>query len=360
MEDDFVIRDFAIPDFVPFDFAMTSNIRYAAPVSPLVIPQNERGRKKKALSTDLAITIVGAGRLGSALALALHEFGFTVGEIIARDSGVSLRRTKRFALKVGARGTTMRLASLDSGLLDSGIIWICVPDREIRNVALALVERLAVLEKTTRKNSSHIRFAFHSSGALDSTALTALREHGIAVASVHPLMTFVGGVMPSFKGVPIAIDGDRTARQMARRIVSKLGGKAIPLRTANKAAYHAWATMTSPLLVAYLVTLEEAASIAGLNKRDARRMSLPIIQQTLANYSSRGPAESFSGPIIRGDVDTVSGHLTALKRSPRVHAIYRELAQMAVNKLPANNKRKLRSLFNAQQEKVSDKTEPKV
>ena len=74
--------------------------------------------------------------------------------------------------------------------------------------------------------------------------------------------------------------------------------------------------MTSPLLLAFLVTLEEAAHAAGLTRQDARRKSLPIIQQTLANYSRLGPARSFSGPLVRGDAETVAKHLAALKKHP--------------------------------------------
>ncbi len=301
------------------------------------------------------ITIVGIGSLGSALALALRGAGFRVKELIARDSSASLRRAKRIASRVGARATILRASALDSDL-----IWICVPDREIRNVALEISRRLSALEMHTRGKASPLRFAFHSSGALDSSELDALRQHGIAIASVHPLMTFVENVKPSLKGVPVAIEGDATAQKLARVIVARLGGEAISLSTSRKSAYHAWATMSSPLLIAYLVTLEEAASGAGLSKSDARRLSLPIIQQTLANYSRFGPSDSFSGPIIRGDLETVSGHLAALKHDPRTLAVYRALAQMAVDKLPAKNRQKLRALLESSSQKLDDKTARKV
>ena len=127
--------------------------------------------------------------------------------------------------------------------------------------------------------------------------------------------------------------------------VRELGGESFSLPAAHKAAYHAWATLTSPLLVAFLVTLEEAARAAGLSRQDARRKSLPIITQTLANYSRFGPAQSFSGPLIRGDADTVAKHLAVLKNHPGAREVYVALARAALRGLPVKNRDELKRLL---------------
>ena len=281
------------------------------------------------------VAIVGAGSLATFLATALNDAGFTITEIIARDTPRSRRRALSLAAKVGARTVTAHSAALDSTLL-----WFCVPDREIRGAASALAGNLAAHVAAHKKNRvpNRVRFAFHSSGALLSRELEPLRKAGIAVASVHPLMTFVAGTHPSLTGVPFAMEGDRAATQVARQIVRKLGGESFSLPAARKAAYHAWATLTSPLLLAFLVTLEEAASAAGLTREDARRKSLPIIRQTLANYSRLGPAPSFSGPLVRGDADTVARHLAALKKHPGPREVYVALARAALRGLPVKNR----------------------
>jgi len=141
------------------------------------------------------------------------------------------------------------------------------------------------------------------------------------------------------------MEGDNAAKRMARRVVRDLGGQSFLLPAARKAAYHAWATLTSPLLLAFLVTLEEAARAAGLTREDARRKSLPIIRQTLANYSSLGPARSFSGPLIRGDVETVAKHLAVLKKHPGAREVYVALAQTALRGLPVKNREGLKRLL---------------
>ena len=296
------------------------------------------------------VAIVGAGSLATFLAVALNDAGFTITEIIARDTPRSRSHAGALAAKVGAQTVTAHSAALDATLL-----WFCVPDREIRRAASALAGNLAasvaahrkkrVPNRVPNKVPNKVRFAFHSSGAVLSRELEPLRKVGIAVASVHPLMTFVAGTHPSLTAVPFAIEGDTAATRVAREIVRKLGGESFSLPAARKAAYHAWATLTSPLLLAFLMTLEEAARAAGFTRKDARRKSLPIIRQTLANYSRLGPAPSFSGPLVRGDAETVARHLAVLKKHPGPCEVYVALARAALRGLPVKNREGLSRLL---------------
>jgi predicted short-subunit dehydrogenase-like oxidoreductase (DUF2520 family) len=311
-------------------------------------------RRKKSAALNPSVAIVGSGNLATFLAISLHRAGFNIAEIISRETPRSLRNARVLAAKVGAHGITASSAKLNANLL-----WLCVPDREIRNAASVLSERLRVLKqesareiseaslekKTSEREKPRVKFAFHSSGALSSRELDPLRRAGLATASVHPLMTFVPNTNPLLTGVPFALEGDAQAKQIARHIVCKLGGKTVSVSRSNKSAYHAWATLASPLFLAFLVTLEEAALAAGVKGRDARAMSLPIIRQTLENYSRLGPEHSFSGPIIRGDVQTVAKHLALLKAHPKTREAYEALAIMAINRLPSKNKMEFRRLL---------------
>jgi predicted short-subunit dehydrogenase-like oxidoreductase (DUF2520 family) len=285
-------------------------------------------------SREPSIALVGAGKLAVFLAISLRSAGFEITEIIGRDSPPSLRKARLLAKKVGARAATVRSAALDASL-----IWFCVPDSEISPACQDVANRLAI------RAGRQLRFAFHSSGALLSRELQPLRRLGVAAASVHPFMTFIAGTRPSLRDVPFALEGERAATQMARQIVRALGGDAFSLAPTRKPAYHAWATMSSPLLLALLVTLEEAAIVAGVKRDDARRKSLPIMRQTLANYERLGPARSFSGPFVRGDAKTVATHLAALKGSPDVRDVYRALAKAAIKKLPTKNHAALKKIL---------------
>ena len=275
------------------------------------------------------ITIVGPGRLGTALTLALRKAGYRISEIVSRKSAGSLRRARDLARQVGARAANDSTATLDADL-----IWFCVPDREIAAVAR---------ESSSQTNWKN-RAAFHSSGALPSDELQVLRERGATVAAVHPLMTFVRGAMPSLQGVPFAVEGDNPAVRLARRIAHDLGGAGFNIRKQRKAAYHAWGAFTSPLLVALLVTGEQVARVAGLSAAEARQNMMPIVRQTLANYGELGPAGAFSGPLVRGDAEIIRRHLRTLKHLPAATEVYLALAKSALRYLPVKHRTALRKV----------------
>ena len=151
-------------------------------------------------------------------------------------------------------------------------------------------------------------------------------------------MTFVRGSRPSLTGVPFAVEGDAVAVRVARRIVKSLGGKVYSIRKQDKAAYHAWGTVASPLFTALLATTEQVAAAAGVNRKAARQRMIPILRQTLANYAALGAERGFSGPIVRGDVDTVKRHLRVLRDTPAAREVYIALARAALRYLPAKNK----------------------
>ena len=94
-----------------------------------------------------------------------------------------------------------------------------------------------------------------------------------------------------------------------------------------------------------LVTAEQVARAAGLSTAQARKIMLPIVKQTLANYSALGPGGAFSGPIVRGDATIVRKHLRTLQKIPRAKEVYVALARAALQYLPARNRKELGKLL---------------
>jgi predicted short-subunit dehydrogenase-like oxidoreductase (DUF2520 family) len=280
-----------------------------------------------AMAAKPRIAIVGPGRLGTALALELKRAQYTISEIVSGSRAASKRKAGDLARKVKAYASTS-----DRARLEADLVWFCVPDREIASSS----GQLASVVDWRKK------IAFHSSGALASDELKSLRQGGAAVASVHPLMTFVTGSMPSLIGVPFAMEGDAAAVRSARQIVRALGGEAFTIRKQYKAAYHAWGAFASPLLVAMLVTAEQLARRAGLSAVGARKKMLPIVRQTIANYGALGAAGAFSGPIVRGDAEIVRKHLQVLRKLPEATDVYLALARAALRYLPARNRGELK------------------
>jgi predicted short-subunit dehydrogenase-like oxidoreductase (DUF2520 family) len=275
------------------------------------------------------IAIVGAGRLGTALALALNRAGYKVSEVVFRNGSTSRRAARQLAGKLRADVSTGSETRLDADL-----IWFCVADRDIATVARDLAP------KTQWKG----RLAFHSSGALTSDELAVLQQRGAAVASVHPLMTFVHGSIPALKNVPFAVEGDAAAARLARRIAGDLGGEAFSIRKRDKVIYHAWGAFASPLLLALLVSAEQVGRATGISAAQARKRMLPIVRQTIANYSALGPAKAFSGPLVRGDAEIVRKHLKALRGIPTAEDVYLSLATAAIKLLPVRKRMLSRAL----------------
>jgi predicted short-subunit dehydrogenase-like oxidoreductase (DUF2520 family) len=269
------------------------------------------------------IAIVGPGRFGTALARALIEAGHNLSEIVSSKSKTS----RQNALALAGRAN-IDVSSVAEPHLEATTIWLCVPDQQIEDVAKQLASAASWKK----------RVVFHSSGALTSDALNALRQRGAAVASVHPVMTFVHGSIPSFTGIPFGIEGDAAAVRAARRIIADLGGQSFTVRKRDKALYHVWGMFISPLLLSLVVTAQQIGRAAGVPAKEVRKKMIPIMTQTLANYVQLGPAGSFSGPLVRGDVATIKKHLQVLKRFPEARESYVALARSALRQLPVRNR----------------------
>src|SRR5262249_36727110 len=275
------------------------------------------------------ITLIGAGNLARTLGPALRRVGYRIDAIAARETASSRRRAAMLARSLGARAIPLAQAGPDSD-----IIWICHTD-----------DALAETGKTlARQPGWRGKVVFHSSGALASSVLAPLQRVGAHVASLHPMMTFVPGASPRMSEVPFAVEGDRAAVAAARRLVHRLGAEIFPIRKESKTLYHALGSFSSPLLVATLATAERVGRAAGLNPNQIRRIIGPILHETIKNYLERGPGAAFSGPIKRGDLNTVRRHLRELKRVAGATEVYRALVKSALMDLPARNRRQLGQL----------------
>ena len=280
------------------------------------------------------ITIVGLGRLGSALAEALAEAGYRLDELVFRDSGTQKQGSRENGRKLSRR-IHAKSVELGKARFSADVVWLCVGDSSIASVAKAIGGRGEWKGKTV----------FHSSGALPSGELAVLRSAGARVASVHPLMTFVhGGAEATFEA-PFALEGDAAALQTAKSIVRSLGGESIKISAANKPLYHAFCAFLSPLVISNLALAERIGIKAGVPGRLVRQAIAPILATTVFNYITLGAAEAFSGPIVRGDVDTVRKNLRALRSVPGAEDVYRALARSSLRTLPAGNKGQLKKLL---------------
>ncbi len=238
--------------------------------------------------------------------------------------------THKLARRHGARAV-----EFESAELKADVVWLCVGDSAITSLAKSL----------SNMREWRGTVVFHSSGALTGAALSPLRRAGAAVASVHPMMSFVHeGAEATFE-VVFALEGQETALRVARKIVRDLGGESLKISAAKKPLYHTFGAFLSPLIVANLALAERVGERAGIPRAKIRQAIAPILATTIFNYITLGKDAAFSGPLARGDVDTVRKNLQALKRMPEARAVYRALARSALRTLPVVHKKELAKLL---------------
>ncbi|HEV2273798.1 MAG TPA: Rossmann-like and DUF2520 domain-containing protein [Acidobacteriaceae bacterium] len=286
------------------------------------------------------VAIIGPGNWGTSLAHALHEARIPVRELIV--SRMPARRRS---------GGETAVTTLDCANLDAAILWLCVPDSSIAETARSLVERKKILASrrpgpaAPRSRLLRGQIVVHSSGALSAEVLRPAALAGAAVASVHPLMTFPARRPVALSDVPFAVEAEEDTRRKLNTILREVGGRPFPIAGSAKALYHAVGMLASPLLVSLIAAALETAGHAGLAPRQARRLLEPIVQTTLKNVFTRGLADSFSGPIARGDVTAIDLHLQALMPHPILADLYRSLAIYALEALPSRNSNEIRRVL---------------
>ena len=298
---------------------------------------------RKSARTKPSISIVGPGNLGSALAIELARAGYPIHQIVRRAT------SKITGPKALARRVKAELVIVGECPLDSDIVWITVPDDAIADVARQLADAQDWKGKTV----------FHSSGALTTDELSPVWEKGAEVASVHPMMTFVAGKKPSWRGIAFAVEGDEEAVRLGSLIAADLGGRPFEIDKRNKVLYHAFGAFASPLVIALMSAMEQVAAAAGIPREKAKEIMQPLLAETLNNYVRTDAPSAFSGPLVRGDVHTVRKHLTALKRAPEAREVYHALALAAIKHLPVKNRGALEKELTAHHVEVRRGSSPR-
>ncbi len=213
------------------------------------------------------VAVIGAGRLGAAMAAALRAGGADVRGPLGR----------------GADGA------------DAGIVVLCVPDAEIAAAAAVMSPRAG-------------RLVGHCSGA---TTLAPLAPH--EAFSLHPLMT-VTGAETVLRGATAAVAGSTPrALAAAHDLAATLDMPAIEVAEEDRAAYHAAASIASN----FLITLEASAERVGATAGLKRGALLPLVRAAVENWAAQGPQRALTGPVARGDEETVARQRAAVaERAP--------------------------------------------
>jgi predicted short-subunit dehydrogenase-like oxidoreductase (DUF2520 family) len=268
------------------------------------------------------IAIIGAGKVGTVLGKVLAENGEKVVWVCSRTKR-SARAAGRF---IGCSHVSTGLAELPAR---TDLVMITTPHDAVEDVARGL-SRLTALD--FRGTS-----VCHASGMLTAAALDPLHERGATVFSFHPLQTFPRTFRPrdivsNARGIYYGVDGLPRGMRVARTLARKLDGHVLPVPPEMRVFYHAACVVASNHLTAMLGILETMFRCLRPEGEGFLKVFLPIVQATLRNVQADSPAGALSGPIVRGGVGTIAGHIDALTRfAPALIPYYARLSLETVH-----------------------------
>lgn len=268
------------------------------------------------MSVSQTYWIAGAGRMGLAIGSLIAESGAASTLLfIGRKSQPPEHRLMSLSVVGYARDFP--------GVPPRGtVVVLAVPDGAVREVAGAIAA-LGVPGPGC--------VALHLSGALPGGALSALGERGYAVGSLHPLQTVADPEQGAkrLRGSFFAFEGEPAARRAAAAIVRAAAGRMLEVHAEDKARYHAACVFASNYVVACAaVATRLLADAAGIDEAEAARALRPLWGGAVSNLEQLGPTAALTGPVRRGDIETVRAHLDALEGSTL--DLYAELALEAV------------------------------
>jgi predicted short-subunit dehydrogenase-like oxidoreductase (DUF2520 family) len=281
---------------------------------------HEHSRSQPQIPSRLAL--VGPGRAGTTLAVALVARGWTPVAVAGRAPDAA--STQHVAERLGAPA----VAVADAGR-DADLVLVATPDSAIAATALALAP-------TLRPGA----LVVHLSGACSLEELGKLRAErpDVEIGALHPLQSLpsVELGLARLPGSWCAVDGPPDVERLAL----SLGLRPFRLAAGQRATYHAAATIASNHLVAVLGQAVRVAEAAGVPPQAL----LPLVRASVDNVDAVGAKDALTGPVARGDADTVARHLAALPNGER--AAYRALANEAL-RLTGRDDVALRELLGA-------------
>lgn len=258
------------------------------------------------------MAIVGFGRAGGAIALALEGAGYEIGATWSRS-----RAGRRRAHDL-CEAPVLDRPEQTLGTADVAIV--AVPDDAIRDLAEEVARGVRPGQRVV-----------HTSGSTSVEALAPVREAGGRIGSLHPLQTLPDPERGAhaLRAAAVAVTCEPEDRQFLSRLASGWGGRPFSLPDEAKTAYHAAAVFASNYVVAVLWAAAELLEEAGVSHGSA--LLEPLVRSTVENVVADGPERALTGPVARGDLEAVRRHVDVLagRSAPEpILGAYRALAEL--------------------------------
>ncbi|WP_374775198.1 DUF2520 domain-containing protein [Streptomyces sp. NBC_01310] len=267
----------------------------------------------------LAVGVVGAGRVGPALACALQQAGHRP-VAVSGVSDASVRRAARMLPDVPLVPPAQVLERAD-------LVLLTVPDDALPSLVEGLAETGAIRPG---------QLLVHTSGRYGTAVLDPARRAGALPLALHPAMTFTGTEVDvqRLAGCSFGVTAPQELRLAAEALVIEMGGEPEWIAEENRPLYHAALALGANHLVTLVAQSMELLAKAGVEHPD--RMLGPLLGAALDNALRSGDA-ALTGPVARGDAGTVAAHVSELRRhAPGTVAGYLAMARTTADRALAH------------------------
>ena len=255
------------------------------------------------------IGIIGAGRLGKALAHALLAAGYPLEMISSRQLSDAEQLVSLLP--------SVSSVTVDNLVQECDFVFLAVPDEYISELASSL-----------SWNSSQA--VIHSSGSLNLDVLSVAKKKGSWTGCLHPVQTFLKSDSPSesqdrFNNIICGIEADPPLDVWLMELVQSLGAYSVRLENIDRALYHSAAVFASNYTVALLSAATRVWSLSGLSEEKGRVALRDIMSASINNLANNTFSDAITGPIVREDWQTLEKHSNALDAEPRLQKLYSQL-----------------------------------
>jgi predicted short-subunit dehydrogenase-like oxidoreductase (DUF2520 family) len=259
------------------------------------------------------VFILGAGQVGTGLYRAFRAAGVEV-------LGLHSHRASSLATSSGP---------LPAALGDANTVLVAVRDEQIDDALAELIEATTV---SGRRRLASGTVIVHTSGGAEPELMKRLNEFGLSGGTFHPLVPFSNPERAPelLRKAWIGIDGDDQARATSRRLAGHLGARTLEIPPGMKSFYHAAAVISSNFPVVLAAVATGILTDAGIPERSAQHAVHSLMEAAVSNFADMPPEDALTGPVVRGDAETVHRHLQALRHNPDARALYRRLSFAAL------------------------------
>ena len=256
------------------------------------------------------VALIGAGRVGSTLALAAHRAGYPLQAIYTRTPD-------RAQPLVQATGAAL-VPTLDAAIARAELVFVATPD-----------DVIAEIDRAGASAWRPGQTVVHFSGALPADILQHARQAGARAAAFHPLQSIsdLESGLRNLPGIAYGVSGDPDALPLLTALAHDLGGYVLPLPDEHKTLYHAAAVFVSNFPVILFAQAVHILAGLGIPPEDAARALTPLIRGAAANLAAPGLPDALTGPLSRGDTGVIAAHLRHLNAAhPPLAQLYRMLS----------------------------------